>query len=307
MADKSHTSAEFNGTFAKLIPKNQAAKDLFSMAVVRMERDQDRFHLQFVSCTTREESLLVEKITEPVESDTEYDTYDTAEELQSDRSERPDHFILSFEKSSQPMYLNQGWRVGKGTSKTMNRKVEFLLAPPGHQQSRHLANVHLFFRFNRVSGMLMLVAGSEKAPVLYNVGGVWKDLSYPSEKLLYQTATTLRLGPFDYELVYTVQDTQRTEYFFRRNRFLEEISSEALPPAHLQKLHLDQYTLIRDILVFETKGYGSFGWVNIAVDANTGDPLAIKELRITNKGAADAFLHEVALGKQFSVIKPYPH
>ena len=307
MAAKFPTAPEFNGTFAKLIPKNQAAKDLFSLAVVRMERDQDRFHLQFVSCTTREESFLTEKITEPIETDTEYDTYDTAEELQPDRSERPDHFILSFEKGIQPMYPNQGWRVGKGTSKTMNRKVEFLLARPGYQQSRHLANVHLFFRFNHVSGMLMLVAGSEKAPVHYNVGGVWKELSYPSEKLLYQTATTLRLGPFDYELTYTIQEAQRDEYFFRRNRFFEEISSEALPAAHLQKLHLDQYTLIRDILVFETKGSGSFGWVNIGVDTNTGDPVAIKELRITNKSAANAFLHEVAFGEQFSASKPHPY
>ena len=307
MAAESPDAPEFNGTFAKLIPKNQAAKDLFSLAVVRMEREQDKYHLQFVSCTSREEAFLTERSTKPIESDTEYDTYDSAEELKFDRSEKLDHYVLSFMKGVQPMYPNQGWRVGKGTSKTTNRKVEFLLAPPGYHQSKHLASIHLFFRFNQMSGMLMLVAGSEKAPVRYNVGGVWKELSYPSEKLLYQTTTTLSLGPFTYELVHTFQEAQRDEYFFMRNRFLKKLSSEALPAAHLNKVHLDQYVLIRDILVFETKSCGSFGWVNIAVDTNTGDPLAIKELRITNKDTAVAFLREVAFGKRFSVSKVYSY
>ena len=125
--------------------------------------------------------------------------------------------------------------------------------------------------------------------------------AYPKEKLLYQSATMLRLGPFEYEFMYMAREAQRDEYFFRRNRFLESISSEALPPAHLKKLHLDQYTLIRDILVFGTKGCGSFGWVSIAVDTNSGDSLAIKKHRITSEGTADAFIREVAFGKLFSV------
>ena len=150
----------------------------------------------------------------------------------------------------------------------------------------------------------MLVAGSAKAPVYYNIAGVWKELAYPSEKLLHQTTTEFRLGPFEYELVYTIQEHERKRFFEYRNAFLEKMSpTSALPPASMWKLYLDQYTLIQRFLVFETTGSGSFGWVNRAVDTDTGDPVVLKELRLTNKSESDGFVHEVAMEERFEVRK----
>ena len=67
------------------------------------------------------------------------------------------------------------------------------------------------------------------------------------------------------------------------------------------KLHLDKHTLSQQFLVFETTGTEAFGWVNRAVDSDTGDPVVIKELRITKKSERDDFVHEVTIGERFKV------
>lgn len=299
MAAGLRTQFEFSGDFAKLIPYNSEARRLFSKALTHMEREGDKYHLQFVGYVGNERVEGETVVEEPIESDTDYDTADTS---QIQRMQSSDHFILSLQDARWPKVLQLGWRAGRGSSRIEERNVEFLLAAPRDSNSRYLAHIHMYFRFNRKSGMLMLVAGSSKEPVYYNIAGVWKELMHPSEKLLYQTATMLRVGPFEYELLYTVQENERQSFFQYRNAFLEKLSpGSALPPASMWKLHLDQHTMSQRFLVFETTGSGSFGWVNRAVDTDTGDPVVIKELRITKKSEGDDFVHEVTTGERFKV------
>ncbi|MCJ1242889.1 signal transducing kinase of the PAK [Trapelia coarctata] len=296
MAAELSTQPEFSGVFAKLIPYNSEARGLFSKASTYMEQEGDKYHLQFVGYARNESAEGETVVEEPVESDTDYDTADTS---QIQRVQSTDHFVLSLQEERWPKALQWGWRAGRGSSRIAERNVEFLLAAPRDPNSRYLAHIHMYFRFNRKSGMLMLVAGSSKEPVYYNIAGVWKELIHPSEKLLYQTATMLRVGPFQYELLYTIQEHERQSFFQHRNVFLEKLSPEsALPPASMWKLHLDQHTMSQRFLVFETTGSGSFGWVNRAVDTDTGDPVVTKELRITKKSEGDDFVHEVTMGEE---------
>ena len=97
---------------------------------------------------------------EPVESSTEYDTYQDTDTDGSGLRVPQDlgHFVLSFDRERSPEMPHLGWRVGRGTSKSLaNRNVDFLLAKPGDNMGKSLASIHMMFRFNKKSGFLMLV------------------------------------------------------------------------------------------------------------------------------------------------------
>ena len=94
--------------------------------------------------------------------------------------------------------------MGKGSSRTGGSDVEFLLAPAGDSKRRYLANVHMFFRFNVRSGMLMLVAAHPDRQVHLYVDGEWNALSYPAKRVLHLRSNKLRLYQYEYDLVYTV-------------------------------------------------------------------------------------------------------
>lgn len=54
-------------------------------------------------------------------------------------------------------------------------------------------------------------------------------------------------------------------------------------------------------LEFGTHGSGAFGWINQGVDTKTGNPIAIKELRITNSRSRTEVMTEVNMGRRFIV------
>ncbi len=290
----SSAQREFSGIFARLLPKNSEAQALFSRAVRYMEETDDKYHLQFIDSLGNEGA----GVTEPIETDTDYDTATSSVE----KEQGFHHLVFSLRNDDSPKFLNLGWMAGRGTSNLQDRNVDFLLAKPRDPKSRNVANVHICFRFNRISGMLMLVAVSSKAPVYLNLAGTWHELEYQSEKLLYQTTTTIKLGPFEYDFEYTVEEYERESFFKCRNAFLRKMSIDLpLPPKSMWKLHLDKHKIIQHFLVFETVGSGTFGWVNKAMNIDTGEMVVLKELPVTSTRTRNAFLEEVAWGESFRV------
>ena len=287
----------FYGDFAKLVPRNHVAQLLFSETLLYVEKN-DTFHLKFMNRTGSESVTTSD---EPVESSTDYDSHPgtDADDSQSKVIQNIGHFVLSFDAERAPEMPHLGWRVGRGSGKLPNRGVDLMLAKPGANKGKSLAYIHLVFRFNRRSGFLMLRAGSEKVPVEYKLNGVWKTLTYRQEQLMYQLSTTLRAGACEYELEYTIEKKHREAYFKRRNAFLEIVapSQETL----FEKLPGDSCILRGTYLEFQTQGSGAFGWINQAVDTKTGDPVAIKELRITSRGTRREAVEEVKLGRRFLV------
>ena len=54
-------------------------------------------------------------------------------------------------------------------------------------------------------------------------------------------------------------------------------------------------------LEFETRGFGTFGWITEGLDTKTGDPIAITELRIDSGRSRDEVMAEVKIGIRFPV------
>lgn len=107
----------------------------------------------------------------------------------------------------------------------------------------------------------------------------------------------------EYRLEYTVKEKDRDAYFHQRNQFLKVLpasDSEFQAPI-FEILPGDKCVQRGKYLEFGTKGSGAFGWVAQGVDITTGDPIAIKEIRITSEAVGAEIMHEVAMGGKFVV------
>lgn len=287
----------FNGDFARLVPRNQIAQYLFSATRIYVD-DNKTFHLRFLQSSDAGSEMPTVS-DEPVESSTDYDSQieGGTEDFQT---ENLGYFVLSFNEKREPEFPHLGWRVGRGAGKaSANRGVDLLLSKPGHSLSRSLASVHMIFHFNRRSGLLMLKGGSPRVPVEYKIGHKWVKLSHEEEFLIYETSIRIRAGVCEYDLEHMVDDEHKETYFAQRDRFLVGGNPE-LPEKPLQRMPGDRYISRGQYLELETRGSGSFGWITQGLDTKTGDPVAIKELRIDKRTKSEV-MAEVKMGTRFTV------
>ena len=300
----------FNGDFARLVPRNHVAQLLFSETYVYAEKN-DTFHFRFMNRTEREPLPVSE---EPVESSTDYDSYHESDggSTQPRGIGNLGHFVFSFNLERSPELPRIGWRVGRGKSKSpSNRDVDMLLAKPGDNLSKTLASMHMLFQFNPLSRLFMLKGGSPKVPVEYSIGGIWRKLERGEQQLMYQSSTLLRAGLCEYELEYTIEEKHKEAYLKWRNIFVDEIApSTASLLRPFCKMPGDSCVPRGRYLEFETHGFGAFGWINQGADTKTGNPIAIKELRISSPGSRHEVMAEVQVGRRFLVSQHWndcPH
>ena len=286
----------FYGNFARLVPRNRVAQRLFSETWLFVD-ENNTFHLRFMDRTGSERLVGPE---EPVESSTEYETAASADD--EDSPLNYGHFVFSFAERRAPEMPHVGWRVGRGAGKLPNRNVDLLLAKPRDNLGKSLASVHMLFYFNLRSGFLMLKAGSPKASVQFRIGTTWNVLEDKNGQLMHQPATVLRVGECEYELEYTVEERHRQDYFQQRDAFLDLIpSSRGQPQPLFQKMPGDSCVQRGTYIEFSTHGSGAFGWITQGVDTRTGDPVAIKELRISSRRSHVEAMEEVNMGRRFIV------
>ena len=293
-------ATRFTVDFARLVPYNHDARILFSRSYVYAEKN-NTFHLRFMNST---DSELLPASDEVVESSTDYETHaDTDTEISAVRSNQSlGYFVLSFHEGRVPEMLHLGWRAGRGTSKLPNRNVDILLASKGDNRGRSLASVHMVFRFNPRSGFLMLMGGTPRVPVELKTNGAWKALEFDEEQLIHQPVTMLRAGTCEYELEYTVEETHREAYFEQRDSFLGVVQPGTDKPQRaFQRLPGDHCVIRGNYVEFDTQGSGTFGWITRGIDITTGDPVAIKELRIRSKKDRLQVEAEASVGNQFLV------
>lgn len=107
-----------------------------------------------------------------------------------------------------PKHPLKGWRAGRGNREngsTPDNNVELLLGSPRKDRKNSgLTAIHMYFRFNPRSGMVLLVAASDKVPVYYNQDGEWKELKHPATRVLYQRTTRLKLAAFEYDFTFLI-------------------------------------------------------------------------------------------------------
>lgn len=148
----------------------------------------------------------------------------------------------------------------------------------------------------------MLKGGSHKVPVEYRSGAKWVELGYEEEHLIYEPSTRIRAGMCEYELKHTVEEKYRALYFYKRDRFLtaQLRGSLELRTRPLRRMPGDSYVLRGQYLELETRGSGAFGWITQGLDTKTGNPVAIKELRIETRNKSEV-MAEVNMGTRFTV------
>ena len=127
-------------------------------------------------------------------------------------------------------------------------------------------------------------------------------MEYDEKHLIYEPSIRIRAGTCEYELEHTVEEKYRALHFDRRDRFLEAQLPEKLElkTEPLQRMPGDNYVLRGRYLELETRGSGAFGWITPGLDIKTGDPVAIKELRISARNKSEV-MAEVNIGTRFTV------
>ena len=287
------TNTTFNGDFAKLVPSNRLAQELFSSCYLYVKNNSD-FHFRFMHNSGEPVSVF----DEPVESSTEYDNLSDAEII---RYRESGHFVLSFNLERLPEIAHLGWRTGRGSAKFDNRNVDLLCAKPGDNLGRSLASTHMVFQFHPLSGFLMLVGGSSKVPVKYKVNGVWERLDFRQQWVLYRHSTSIRAGNCEYELEYTIENKFRDAYIENRRGFLASISPDSGRKVLLNELPGDHWIPRGAYVELSRQGSGTFGWITQGVNVKTGDPVAIKEVRVNGRAARQQVLVEIEIGRSFVV------
>ena len=196
-----------------------------------------------------------------------------------------------------------GWRVGRGSSRLEgDRGVDILLICP-KAQSQGVAPVHARIQFHPRSGVLMLVGVVDDKPVRYEVGDSAEPvlLRAGEKRVLYQMRNRIVLGNLQYTLVFESQTAQQySEYVTVRDGMFQDL--EHSPPHHkLSALPRLQDMLRGPVVTHGTMSTGAFGWIYSAVDARSGEPLAVKEQRLKNKKQLYEIVNELSIGKIFSV------
>ena len=288
----------FTGDFAKLVPRNYESQTSFSNAY-SFAIENDTYYLSFMVSTGKKSLAL-----SCVEDSTDYDT---PPDTDTERMQHSGHYILSLNRERVAEISVHGWKVGRGSARwKKHRGVDLLLAKPRDNLGRSLADVHMVFAFHRTSGFLMLRGGSSKATVDYRTSSGWKSLKFDERRLMNENPTTIRAGACEYDLEYIISPEHRDAFFDRRDAFLQaELSSNGHAPRPLQRLPTDRYILRGDYLEFDTRAVGAFGWITHGVNSKTGDPVAIKELRILDRGTASTAMAEVEMGKRLKASLIY--
>lgn len=282
--------------FAKLVPINFSARKLFSRAAKCVRDHPDGFHLGFYQV----EQITSELSHTTIDSDTDGTGTDIEGSMSSpsaQTNEDKGHFVLSLGQDVDVRLL-RGWRAGKGTKTKQCIDVDLLLASPRDPKRSSLARVGFSFRFNPQSGMLMLVAEDMRRPVSYFVKGKWVELRHPAELVLFKQEDIIRVDDHEYILIFTLPSEIKEEYFKARERWCVDILGYAMPPP---KLWPGSINLLGDNLTGNTIGSGAFGWISSGIRWSTGEPIAIKEVKITQTTDQASVRDEGNLGLSLQV------
>lgn len=288
-----------HGAFAKLRPANNSARHAFHEAILYINEQTGPYHKQFVII---EDSSAVLDASEEYSSnsDTEYDT-----DIHGNGRDSPENTHLHgyFTLSLDILPHHSSWRIGKGSSKSAQgtRGVDILPVRPGQREAKKIAAVHAIVQFNVDSGALVLRAGSNK-PVWYYLDNEEIKLQNMAQRVLSSPTNRFRVGDLEYTLTFEVSDM--TTFVQDRNKYLKAIHKRDPPHPKIDPIPLPHHKKLGHAIIHNSLGFGSFGWVSVGVDSSTGQPLAVKELRIrredyTKKLAQD----EVAIARRFTKVR----
>ncbi|KAI4280838.1 MAG: hypothetical protein L6R35_005815 [Caloplaca aegaea] len=286
--------------FATIIPQGQEAED--ALDLVYDHKGLSDHHRSF---------LRVERLPRPRDSDSE-----TGEVNRHNRqaSHETQYWAGCYALSLQdPIHdkTSIGWKLGKGASGPLADKaygddqgVDLLLIRPGDRGSRQTAPVHARICFHARSGVLMIFGVEKDRPVLYQTHDARAPLSLAQGEshVLYQATNSFSVGRLHYNLVFTeLGSEQYTAFVEKRNAVLFPHDAIVPHPA-ISAVPRAQDVKRGNAITHGIFGFGGFGRVFAAVEACTGEPLAVKQHLPTNKYQLNAITLEARVGASFKVI-----
>ncbi|KAL9004638.1 MAG: hypothetical protein Q9188_002552 [Gyalolechia gomerana] len=285
--------------FARLYPNGIEAED--ALDLVYNETGLSGYHRSF---------LHVQRQTRFRDSDSETSS------SKRPNSPNPEYWTGYYSLSLQDPVENKtsvGWRMGKGFSGLLadpaygqDQGVDLILIRPG-MRSKQIAPVHARIIFHARSGVLMLFGVESDRPVLYKTHDASTPLPLGQGKshVLYQKSNLFWVGRLQYDLVFTEYGMEQYAAFVaKRNAVLYGPGasiSALLPHAAISAVPRSEDVKRGRVITHGTIGYGAFGRVFPAVDAQSGEPLAVKQHLPTNEQHLHAIAIEVDATTSFKV------
>ena len=218
------------------------------------------------------------------------------------------HFVLSLEHLAFEG-SGLGWRAGSGSGRLrgQQRGVELLIVPP-RSKGHHVAAQHALLRFHLKSGILMLCGIHDSHPVTYFLDDRREPvLLRKNEKhVLLNTVNRFQLGRLEFKLVFENLDDEGYDEFLTARNKIFEIAGLEPPSPYFQAVPKTQYRhILGDIVLHDVISCGTFGMVYAAIDSRTGEPLAVKELRIKDRYVQKSkeLQNEIGIATSFPVCQ----
>ena len=291
---------------AKLVPVGADAEQAFNDVVAFP--DLSPHHRSFIRAewTERDTSPVYSSEDTDAEEDTEEDAVSSEQAV----ALWTGHFSLNTSNFQQSQNPRAGWRVGKGTSRfgETDRGVDILLIRPG-RKSDDASRLNALIRLHERSGVLMLVGLSNTQPITYESAskGITITLRSGDKHVLYQKENRFSFGKMRFKLEYDdFDDAQLAAVTRARDEFFFE---HDIPRPHpcLSMIPRPGHVLRGSTIVHTAFGQGGFGHIHAAVDARTGEPLAVKDMWIDDAHRAKHpdLAAEMNVSRGFKVISKH--
>jgi len=301
------------GVLARIVPVNDAAKTAFNgLARGQEEGLLQEYHNQFIQVEgfAKKEEVIYSSESENDLGSPSSLSSDGLSSIQAELLEG--HYCLSLLR---PPHLASGvgWRIGKGSARTLDKSVDILVIAPGRgrgfdstdtRMRRSLASVHAHVQLHRKSGVLILSAGDSHKPVeiFDDDHGDWIRLLHPHSTVLHQPHTRFRLGLLEFALVYPRLQHDRNDSAYKellqaRNDYMKTYLRVPVPHPAIPIVPQSDVHVRDDLRIFRTVGAGGFGCVSAAIDIATGDPFAVKETVIKHRSQVNEIRAEFGIGQ----------
>ena len=150
----------------------------------------------------------------------------------------------------------------------------------------------------------MLCGLHDSHPVRYRSKTGPMSLGANEKHVLTNQENFFKLGRLEFNLVYENKDGEAHDQYIQiRNRTLQ---ATGRTPPHRCLRALPRHgnvNMVGTAILHDTMSAGTFGVINAAVDAHSGEPLAVKEIVLKDKNMANAveYLNELAVATSFPV------
>ena len=198
------------------------------------------------------------------------------------------------------------WFVGRGYSKpgqSADRQVDLCLNVE-HEISRSISHTHAHFFFHKKSGVLCVEGASSNNSLVYWVDGKAIWLFQGQSHVIMSQVSHFRFGKLELVLRIPGFDAKGyTALLSARTKALNKWKSELPSPRLFAIPQAEPFPCVGQFLVHSSVAGGGFGWVQAGVDMKTGEPRAVKEVRIDDWRASPDLASDIEASLSFAVSR----